>query len=253
MGKEELEIQRSSVLSAEEDSMGMLNIDGAGDALGSSFIGCKVEYCKGNCPAEYVKGDFTFYESGSRTDQAKELNVVWLTMNHKRVNWPKYDPKDEDPKPSCQSDNAQYPSSGGDMEDYDSCDVCPLSKFVEDKKNKTIIPPKCKEVFNLLLFDIEESRPFLLPVSGTSIKPLKRVFNEMKRKSKKMGYPGLYINCCVLLKIKTIPSQDWFVLDFKIGEQLDLDEATLYNDTSKALREQFEMSDVESNNESEEL
>jgi hypothetical protein len=115
------------------------------------------------------------------------MRLVCIKLTKGRILWPEKYSKDNEPL--CRSHNFQTPAD--DIEGAEpmchTCAVTPGTKdehecdyanWSADKKGKPIAP-RCQEVWNLLVLDLETYMPMYLSLKSTSIKPAKKLFSAI--------------------------------------------------------------------------
>lgn len=199
----------------EVPTTNLLNFNGADKHLSDILPKCSIEYLAKNNISGYKRGWFTF----NLGHQKESINAVLLAMKFSRILWPVFNPKELNPMPLCKSDNGEVSSNGSLYPVGTSCTSCKHANW------KDGAPPPCSEVFSLLLYDVDDKIPFVLPVKRTGIYPLRKLKTALKLNGRKFVYPGLPVNICLSLKIETQPVDNYYVISFpqrdaKSGEEL---------------------------------
>ena len=117
-----------------------------------------------------------------------ELTLALLKETKSRVLWP--EDFDKENMPLCRSHNGVTPAGDipedpeSEEEDIvflptmaDTCEECEYARWNKNKKGKTK-PPRCQDVRNLLVLDMESNVPFFYSVYSIALSP----YNKQLRK-----------------------------------------------------------------------
>lgn len=199
-----IEIENSKKEIAMPRISNLLNINDADNQLTDIIPQAKIEYLTGNAPKDFKKGWFSF----NMGYQKKEVRVVLLAMRFSKIMWPPYEHKKEQTLSICKSDDGRVAASGMAFKKGTLCSKCDHATWNNSS------PPKCADVYTLLLWDLEDNLPFILPVKRTSIYPLRKLKTVLKFSANRWAHPGSAPNACVSLLLKTKPVDNYYVIDF---------------------------------------
>jgi len=119
-------------------------------------------------------------------DFFEKMRLVCLQLVKGRLLWPADYSRDNEPL--CKSNDFMVPVRTEGREPMcHSCGIIPGTKdehyceyanWGKDKKGK-ITAPRCLEVWNMLVFDLNTYMPMYLSLKSTSIKPLRKLFSSI--------------------------------------------------------------------------
>lgn len=172
-------------------------------------------------------------------DYYAAMHLCCLKLAKGRLLWPAEYSKDNEPL--CRSHDFINPANDieGATPMCHTCTIipgtkdehhCPYANWGTDKKGK-IIPPRCQEVWNMLVLDLETYMPMFLSLKSTSIKPLRKLFSAIS----------------ILSKAKKIPMWGWsFKAELKL-ENYDKGKAYVpifSSPSALSAEEVFSMADI---------
>lgn len=148
------------------------------------------------------------------------MKLVCIKLTKGRILWPEKYSKDNEPL--CRSHNFSTPA--GDIEGAEpmchTCAVtpdtrrgehaCPYANWAVDKKGKPVAP-RCQEVWNMLVLDLETYMPMYLSLKSTSIKPAKKLFSAINILSGARRIPLWGWSFGVTLKMESNDSGKFYV------------------------------------------
>jgi len=169
-------------------------------------------------------------------DYYDKMRLVTLKLTKGRILWPEKYSKDNDPL--CRSHNFATPANDiqGASPMSHSCQVipgskdhhCPYANWSADKKGKPIAP-RCQEIWNLLVLDLDSYMPMFLSLKSTSIKPLRRHFSAINILSQAKRVPMWHLAFDVALKMETNDSGKFYVPVFSSPGPVEKEEAEVLN------------------------
>jgi len=128
-------------------------------------------------PTSKLDGDPGTFHNNLTQATKKRIDAVLLRVTKSRVCW---DSGDLAAPPVCASDDAITPRAEYEMVFAKTCASCPQARWGSDG-----VPPACRFTYNFLGADREDDdAPFVLSLSGASIKQAKRVISAFALKRK---------------------------------------------------------------------
>ena len=201
------------------DSMRM-----GGDDLQNDLPIMKIWYNMTNAPAGFEKGKLTV--AGS--EQFDSLDVVLLGARYVgNILWPPFDPKNENPQPTCKSSDGIMPD-GGENPFQMSCKECMRADW--GWKEKTGDPPPCKKTTACLYYLRTEKYPVAMTVQRVArSKQFRGLRSALERKTLQVAdliasVPGAQVNWCFNLTMEVIPYGSYYLPQWTIEEQLEKEE-----------------------------
>jgi len=144
------------------------------------------------------QGKFCVNITGDFTDK---MTVAMIKLNKSRILFPEKYKRDNDPL--CRSHDFRTPAS--DIPNAtpmcDSCGTlplapgekkakhkCPYANWTSDEKGKPV-PPRCQEVWNSLIVDLESYMPMFFSLKSTALKPFRKIVSAISMISQAKKIP----------------------------------------------------------------
>lgn len=173
-----------------EEQLGLMNLDGALDALGSRLPLLAIEYLakKESKDAGLEKGLWTFRHTG---EQAAQVEAIFAAAKLQRMWREKFDPRlEEQPAPWCFSQDGRTPTAGAKMQRC-ACAACPKAKWGRDSAGKRT-PPECADhqIVMLLVRDAEVPErvsPMVAIFKRTGLAPYRQAMDIVRARAMQWG------------------------------------------------------------------
>jgi len=157
-------------------------------------------------------------------DSYDEMEMVVLRMTKSRVCFPETFNKEDGP--ICRSHDAVVPADDIDGEEpmADNCAECEYSKWGKDKKGRRVAP-RCKEVWNLLVVNMETYTPMWFSLKSTALAPARKILSALKIQSQAKRVPACCFKFTATTDIRNGDSGDSYIPRFHGIRMLDRFEA----------------------------
>lgn len=222
--------------------------DGLGELDSSDLIIPRLNITQPTTPeisADQV-GKFCINVTGDYTDT---MTVAIIKLSKSRILFPEKYKRDNDPL--CRSHNFMTPAN--DIEGATPmCETCGL---VDGDKKKHVCsyanwgagnePPRCQEVWNLLIVDLETYMPMWFSLKSTALKPLRKIVSSIKMISSAKKIPMWRMKFEMSITKITNDSGTFFVPSFSGLTTMEKDDA----DNMDAIRGQLVGVDVKDSQE----
>lgn len=134
-------------------------------------------------------------------DFQEGMSVVMIKLSKSRVLFPEKYKRDNEPL--CRSHDFKVPANdiAGATPMAESCGllplapgekkakhICPYANWTVDEKNKPV-PPRCQEVWNSLIVDLESYMPMFFSLKSTALKPFRKIVSAMSMISQAKKIP----------------------------------------------------------------
>jgi hypothetical protein len=201
------------------DSMRM-----GGDDIPNDIPILKIWYNMKDAPEGFEKGKLTL----AGATQYDELSVILLGARYVgNILWPKFDPNNENPQPTCKSSNGLNPD-GGDEPFQMSCAECLRHDW--EWKNMHNEPPPCKKTTACLYYLRDDKFPAIMTVQrrarSTQFRGLRSALERKVLQVRELisAVPGCQVSWCFGLTLKAIEYGTYYLPQWTIEEQLTEDQ-----------------------------
>ncbi len=149
--------------------------DGLGEINQDDLIIPRLKVGQSQSPGD-VAGKLFIDVTGDTTDQ---IELVLLKLNKSRVLFPEKFSKDSEPL--CRSQDFVVPEADNDKISpmAETCAKCAYAKWSKDDTGKGK-PPRCNEVWNMLVLDFETYIPAWFSLKSTALKPGRKIISMLK-------------------------------------------------------------------------
>lgn len=197
--------------------------DGLGELDSSDLIIPRLIVAQANSPVpEDAKGLLYCEVTG---DAHEEMRLAVIKLTKSRILFPeKYSKGNE---PLCRSYDFKSPADDieGTKPMCDTCELLPGDK----KKHKCeyanwgsgSTPPRCNEVWNLLVVDLESYLPMWFSLKSTALKPVRKIISAAKMRSAAKRIPVWGFAFDVIVETRQGDSGDSYVPAFSNLVELD--------------------------------
>lgn len=154
-------------------------------------------------------------------DVIDEMELVLLKLTKGRVLFPEDFSRDSEPL--CKSQNFKTPEESVESPMSTECKECPYAKWTKSstRKNK---PPRCNEVWNLLVLDYENYVPCWLSLKSTALKPARKIISMLKLRGTAKRIPCWGFKFTITINIRTGDSGNSYVPAFSALTELGSDD-----------------------------
>jgi len=162
-------------------------------------------------------------------DATEEMKVVLIKFSKSRVLFPEKYSKDNEPL--CRSHDFLFPANDieGAEPMNDNCQLIPGDKKKRaceyanwGAKNE---PPRCQEVWNMLIVDLENYMPMWLSLKSTALAPIRKMVSSISMISRAKRIPMWGMKFDIKVKFNESDSGDYYTPIFSGLSLLDADDA----------------------------
>ena len=154
------------------------------------------------------------------SDVKEEMELVLIKLNKSRVLFPEKFSRDSEPL--CRSQNFVTPENDSDVFSpmSETCADCAYSKWSKNESGKAS-PPRCQEVWNMLVLDFETFMPCWFSLKSTALKPARKIISMLKLRGTAKRIPAWGFKFTVEVTERSGDSGNSYIPSFSSLTELD--------------------------------
>lgn len=193
--------------------------DGMGEITQEDLIIPRLKVGQKQSPGD-VAGKLFIDVTGDVND---EMKLVLLKIKKSRVLFPQDFSRDAEPL--CRSQNFITPETDNEKFEplAEACADCEYSKWTKSDSQKSK-PPRCNEVWNFLVVDIETYMPAWFSLKSTALKPARKIISMLKLRGTAKRIPAWGFSFLVSIDSRPGDSGDSFIPVFSDLNELSKDD-----------------------------